>query len=344
MSKPSPQQLGYLGGVAIWAPPTPAPSSMRYIAPALRPTSPCGSTGDDCAAQLILDWSRRPIKSDSKPQVSRLERDGVAGYFIQARTDLDAWLLVLSDVLNVRFMDLAYLHTAAVAIDGVGVLVEGAGGIGKTSSVIDMVKLDARCQFIADDIAMVSSSADILGLQKSIYLYPYHEPLLRRHGLTPASGTAPSFLLPAISRLRETLRPAIERVPTLLDYGRRFTPEHTAVAPSSLFSTDEIVTDPVPLGLCLSVSRGDASLVGEIENPSGDRFRAIANRMWKEYPERTRRLLGVSGAESTHVAQKSEIVRHAFASAKWIDVQIPEPVSARETARIIGDVVDAHLR
>jgi len=73
----------------------------------------------------------------------------------------------------------SFVHSAAVAWEGKGVLFWGAGGIGKTAISLGAL-IEPRMRLLADDVAIIRSDGYILSFHKPFAIYSYHLPLLGR--------------------------------------------------------------------------------------------------------------------------------------------------------------------
>lgn len=70
-------------------------------------------------------------------------------------------------------VDQSFVHASSICRDGSAVVIAGWGGVGKTSSVMQLVREDGY-QFLSDDLAVVSSGGDVFRSPKRMQIYPYN--------------------------------------------------------------------------------------------------------------------------------------------------------------------------
>lgn len=156
-------------------------------APGQLPTALGRVSVDDRSLQLVLpaqsmtvqvDWTSQPRQVDvwmDPPRSleglrrlrnrSYLDREGRAGYAIVNGVMEWMWLCLKADVTLV--------HAASVAHEGAAHLLVSAGGIGKTSSMLHLVRQHG-CSFVSDDIVPVSSDGRAVPYPRAVMIYPYN--------------------------------------------------------------------------------------------------------------------------------------------------------------------------
>jgi hypothetical protein len=70
-------------------------------------------------------------------------------------------------------LDQTFVHASSICRDGSAVVIAGWGGVGKTSSVMQLVREDGY-RFLSDDLAVVSSAGDVFRSPKRMQIYPYN--------------------------------------------------------------------------------------------------------------------------------------------------------------------------
>jgi HPr kinase/phosphorylase len=104
-------------------------------------------------------------------------------YFIQAATRRYISIFVtplsttnlihlMSDYLDMRFAPMTSVHASLVDVYGVGLLVTGRSGIGKSEVALDLVERGHR--LVADDVVVITRTADDVLSGNGTELYEHH--------------------------------------------------------------------------------------------------------------------------------------------------------------------------
>ncbi|HEY5990060.1 MAG TPA: hypothetical protein VIV12_27290, partial [Streptosporangiaceae bacterium] len=98
-------------------------------------------------------------------------RDGT-GMRLNGPGELLTTVLPLLDRILVE-RNLAMIHAATVSINGHGVALPAAGGVGKTSTIAKLMRRPG-VGFMGDDWAFVSAEGELLGFAKPMFIRPHH--------------------------------------------------------------------------------------------------------------------------------------------------------------------------
>jgi hypothetical protein len=159
----------------------------------------------------------------------------------------------------------SFVHGAAVAIKGQGILLPGWGGTGKTSAIICLLKEVPDTSFLGDDYSIVSDKGRLLSFPKAFFIYPYHRNLFPHLFKIHHKPLVPPFLSGLLERVRTVVRPAVMALPRLESFARRITPEHMQV-PAHTAIPNAVFVDNVPLDSILFVERysGTKSIIDKL--------------------------------------------------------------------------------
>ena len=245
----------------------------------------------------------------------------------------------------------AMIHAATVVYDGKGIAMPAWGGVGKTSTMSQLVKMD-RVEFLGDDWAFVDAEQQLHGFHKPMYIKPHHRQIYPHMFEGARKPLVPSSLSKSFAKLTTTVHPLATKNPTLADKFRRWTPEYKVVTPQEAFPEARFA-DSAPLRICIFVERADLAsaelrevtedwmvtkIVGnfhaEMSPQSRDVFTALA----------TTAILPIQDV----MAEKAEIVAKAIAGLPTFRLQVPTHfpphqaaptiVSEMERAMAIGGV------
>ncbi len=229
----------------------------------------------------IKDYKLHLIKNDDE-------------IILASQRDLLPFVPPILQFLLMRYQ-CCFVHSAAVSIEGNGVLLPGWGGTGKTSAVICLLKEIPTTCFMSDDYAILSSDHKILSFPKAFFIYPYHRKLFPYLFKSKHKFLVPSFLSSFIERLRVAVRPTVMAYPKLEYLARRFTPEHMQVPAKKALPDSEFI-DIAPLHKVLFIERysGEKILLDELDLLDAAR-RLIGNWYYEQGRCAQDLLLGAAG-------------------------------------------------
>jgi GT2 family glycosyltransferase len=264
------------------------------------------------------------------------------GFRLAGSGELLAPVLALLDALIVR-RQAAMVHAAAVARDGYGVCLAAAGGAGKTSAAIGLVRGHGFA-FMGDDWTFISEDGRILGYAKPLFVRPHHRPLFPQLFAEKHKPLAPARAVRPLGRIATAAHPAISRNPTLARIARSWWPEHMIVPPQIALPGIPIART-APIAATVFVERAaDTQLALERRDPGWMATRLIGD-FAAELPRGARdlqALLGASGllAFDALIADKTRILRRALEGRPCFLLRVPERLRAEEAAAAIAERVD----
>jgi GT2 family glycosyltransferase len=265
------------------------------------------------------------------------------------RLNGDGELLVPTLALLDRAMalrDAAMVHAAAIARDGRGVCIAGAGGAGKTSAALELARRHGD-GFMADDWCFLAADGRLLGYAKPLFLRPHHRALLpgaagaRRAPLAPAAFARP------LGAVADAVHPMASRSPRAARVARRWWPEH-AIVPVREVLGDATIVAAAPLHAVVFVERA-ACAEPVLEPRDADWMAArLVGSFHAELPRGARDLLtalagsGLLSLESAF-ADKAAVLRRALAGRPTLLLRVPRALRAREAAQAIANAIDLAL-
>jgi hypothetical protein len=153
----------------------------------------------------------------------------------------------------------AMIHAAYVDYQGHGVCMPAWGGVGKTSTVAKLLKLDG-VGFMGDDWGFLSAEGRLLGYAKPMFIKPHHRPIYPHLFAEKRKPLVPSRLSKPVSRLTTIVHPLVTQYPRVAGITRKWSPEHMMHTPQQVFPNARISTD-VPLEILMFVERFNGSHV-----------------------------------------------------------------------------------
>src|SRR6266536_3345810 len=212
--------------------------------------------------------------------------------------------------------DVAMIHAATVSIDGHGVALPAAGGVGKTSTIAKPMSIKPH--------------------HRTIYPHLFHR---MRKPLVPKRLSRP------IGRLTTAVHPVVVRYPRLAAFTRRWSPEHMIIPPHEALRGSPIVRS-APLSAAVYVERFDGAepWLGEL-----DRSAMVARMLGNFHIEMTAysrevlNLLGATGLIPLQdiFADKATILGKALQDVPTFLLQVPVAYGADRASDVIVDELAA---
>jgi hypothetical protein len=264
------------------------------------------------------------------------------GYSLHGTRELLTFLLPLIDYVMVR-RDVAMIHAATVDFRGIGVALPAWGGVGKTSTIAKLLRLDG-VGFMGDDWAFASGDQQLLGYFKPMFIKPHHQPIYPHLFEQNRKPLVPRSLSKHVADLTTIAHPVVTRYPKLAGISRRWSPEHIMVTPQQALP-HATFTRSVPLKIAIFVERfdGDGPLLEPVEE--NWMVSRLLGNFHSELPADSRDVItamAATGLAPLHevFAEKAAVLRRAISGLPCYCLRVPAAMSA-DTA---SDAIVAHLR
>jgi hypothetical protein len=272
----------------------------------------------------------------------QIQRDGT-GMRLNGPGELLTTVLPLLDRVLVE-RDVAMIHAATVSINGHGVALPAAGGVGKTSAIAKLMRCPS-VGFMGDDWAFVSAQGDLLGFGKPMSIKPYHRTIYPHLFQRVRKPLVPKRLSRPIGRLTTVVHPFMVRHPHLAAFVRRWSPEHMIVSPRDALRGALIVRS-APLSAVVFAERYDGA------EPHLNEFHqtAMVSRMLGnfhiEMTVHSREVLNLLGATGLIplqdiFADKAAILGKALQNVPTFLLQVPVAYDADRASDAVVDQLAA---
>jgi len=269
-------------------------------------------------------------------------RDG-AGMRLNGPGELLTTVLPLLDRILVE-RDVAMIHAATVRVDGHGVALPAAGGVGKTSTIAKLMRRPG-VGFMGDDWAFVSAEGELLGFAKPMFIKPHHRTIYPHLFHRMRKPLVPKRLSRPIGRLTTVVHPFVVRYPRLAAATRRWSPEHMTIPPHEALRGSPMVRS-APLSAVVYVERYDGGepRLSEI-HPAMMVARMLGN-FHIEMTAHSREVLNLLGATGLIplqdiFADKATILGKALQNVPTFLLQVPVAYDADHASDVIVDQLAA---
>jgi hypothetical protein len=237
----------------------------------------------------------------------------------------------------------AMIHAAYVDYQGHGVCLPAWGGVGKTSTVAKLLKLD-DVGFMGDDWGFISDDGRLLGYAKPMFIKPHHRPIYPHLFAGKRKPLVPSGLSKPISRLTTIVHPMVTQYPRLAGLTRKWSPEHMMHTPQAAFPNARISTD-VPLELLMFVERFNGSHVSLEETQTRWMVSRLIGNFHAEMSLHSREVVVAMGATGlvpveTFFDDKRGVLTRAVADKPTYLLRVPASYPADQAS----DVIVEHLQ
>lgn len=272
---------------------------------------------------------------DTKEQIL-LDEDG---FHLNGTRELLVSALPLIDRILVM-RGVAMIHAATVDYDGRGICLPAWGGVGKTSTIAKLLKLDG-VSFMGDDWAFLTDGGELLGYEKPMFIKPHHRPIYPHLFDRRRKPLVPRRLSKAARAITTRVHPFLTQYPRLAHAARRLSPEYMVVTPRQAFPVANF-SSSAPLALAMFVERFEGSApVLEEKDRSWMVSRMVGN-FHAEMTQHSRELitaLGASGLVPIEQAfsEKAKVIADALSEKPTFLLRVPRAFPADRASDVIVD-------
>jgi hypothetical protein len=232
----------------------------------------------------------------------------------------------------------AMIHALTVDFRGLGLAMPAWGGVGKTSTMAKMLKLDG-VNFMGDDWAFLSSDQRLLGYAKPMFIKPCHAPIYPHLFEKRHKPLVPTRFSKQIARLTTRLHPIVTKYPRVAQVVRRYSPEHMMVTPQQAFPNAKVSTD-VPLALAVFVERYDGMVPMLYEKTKPWMIARLVGNFHSEvtrYSKMVIAALAAAGLDPLEdvFGQKADVLNQALNDKPTYLFQVPKAFSADQASDVI---------
>ena len=271
----------------------------------------------------------------------QIRRDG-ARMRLNGGGELLTTVLPLLDRLMVE-RGAAMIHAATVSIDGKGIALPAAGGVGKTSTIAKLAKR-AGVGFMGDDWAFVTAAGELLGFAKPMSIKPHHRPIYPHLFAKAHKPLVPKSLSRPIGRLTTIVHPIVVQYPRAAAFVRKWSPEHMTMAPKDALPHLPMVRS-APLVASVYVERHDGSAAELQEISQTEMVARMLGNFHIEMTVHSREivsLLGATGLIPLHqqMSEKAAVLDEALTGLPTYLLQVPRAWSADRASDAIVAKLD----
>lgn len=237
------------------------------------------------------------------------------------------------------------IHGASVAVNGRGILMPAWGGTGKTSAIVELLKLSGSA-FMGDDFAIIREDGMLLSYPKPFFIYPYHREVFPHLFKHKPKLLVPSWMSNFVAVVRRVVRPRLAAFPRLESLCRRLTPEHMQIpARRALPHANFVDNAPVKLIVYFERYNGSEPVVDRLD-PAMARRRVVGNHYFELgiYAQELMTACAATGLLGFEdwFGEMSKVVDKVFGRLPIYRLRIP-PMKPRLTGKTIASMVNELL-
>ena len=262
---------------------------------------------------------------------------GDDGYRLHGTRELLTSTLPLLDKILVE-RDVAMIHAATFDYRGHGIAMPAWGGVGKTSTIAKLLRVDGVA-FMGDDWAFMAGDGRLLGYAKPMFIKPHHRPIYPHLFHRRRKPLVPSALSRPIAELTTLVHPLVTQYPRLAAISRRWSPEHMMVTPQVALPNASISTS-APLAAAVFVERYDGSEASLEQQDVGWMVSRLVGNFHAELARHSRDIItalaatGLMPAEQ-FFAEKAAVLARALDGKPAFLLRVPAAFSADQASDVI---------
>lgn len=175
----------------------------------------------------------------------RIERKAGRPLTLRVSQECNEWLVIALQLCLLE-CDRTLIHAAALEKDGQVLLLPSWGGVGKTATVCRFVR-EHGWRLLGDDLVILGGG-EVKPFLKPFVIYPYHKDLFPELFANGENHTVKNLAVSSMmSRMIPGVKRALRPFPRALAYLRKHNPQSMRVAPTKIFTPDQISAGGVPM-------------------------------------------------------------------------------------------------
>jgi|MucameStandDraft_1065616.scaffolds.fasta_scaffold17505_2 hypothetical protein len=176
---------------------------------------------------------------DSKLGVTIKKKANIE-FAVFASQECPEWITLMCEVMMLT-AGLTWVHAAGLEKDGKALFLPARGGVGKTATVVNMVRMHGW-RLLGDDLLILDESNEsILPFLKRFVIYGYHHDLFpeqfKKNG--PVKNQA---LMHMMTKMIPIAKRILRYIPGALSYVRKHNPQQVRVLPRDIFKSNQLST------------------------------------------------------------------------------------------------------
>ena len=175
----------------------------------------------------------------------RIERHPGKPLTLRVSQECNEWLVIALQLCLLE-CGRTLIHAAALEKDNQVLLLPSWGGVGKTATVCRFVR-EHGWRLLGDDLVILGQG-EVKPFLKPFVIYPYHKDLFPELFQSGENHTVKNL---AVSNMMSRMIPGVKRAlrpfPRALAYLRKHNPQSMRVAPTKIFTPDQISTGGAPM-------------------------------------------------------------------------------------------------
>ena len=162
-------------------------------------------------------------------------------FMIGANRACPEWFFVMCEMMLLK-SGCTWIHGAALEKNDGAILMPARGGVGKTATVVNMVRKHGW-RLLGDDLEILDSNNNsVHPFLKHFYIYGYHKNLFpelfeNNREKKPISN---QYISKMVSKMIPTVKGVLKKYPTLLETARKLNPQSIKVSPKKIFDKEQL--------------------------------------------------------------------------------------------------------
>lgn len=212
------------------------------------------STYDKAAAKLSLfrvsdleakncmnggaDHCYSPVQFLDKKLGVLIQKNGESDFSIFSTQECPEWFTLMTEIV-LLLSDQTLIHAAALEKDGKALLLPARGGVGKTATVVQMIRKHGW-KLLGDDLVILNGEGVVRSYFKKITIYGWHQNLYPELFEKHKGPVKSSHLNYVIKNMIPTAKKVLRLFPPAFNYIRKHNPQHILISPYDLFKPEEL--------------------------------------------------------------------------------------------------------
>ena len=168
-----------------------------------------------------------------------IEKKSEMSFSIRANQECPEWFMCMLEIVLLK-AKVTFVHCAAIEKNGKTLFLPARGGVGKTATVVKMIR-EHGWRLLCDDLLLLDGeNCDVYSYHKKFVIYGYHKNLFPELFSERRSPIKSKTVNHAFGKMIPMVKKVLRTVPGLLAFARENNPMQMRVYPKEIFTPDQL--------------------------------------------------------------------------------------------------------
>lgn len=159
-------------------------------------------------------------------------------FYLSTTQECNEWLIICFQLALLE-QNLTFIHAAGLEKEDQVLLLPSWGGVGKTATVVRMIK-EQKWKLLGDDLIIINSNGEVIPFLKPFVIYGYHKSLFPSIFSEKKAIIRNELISNWLRKMIPTLKKILRITPRVLAFLRKYNPHSIRVSPLKIFDINQL--------------------------------------------------------------------------------------------------------